>query len=129
MAFNLGWDADCNAATAATIVGVLKGRRWMNKQGWDIKDVYRNTTRDDMPADETLTSFENSLIEAARITIQRNGGEIPLPFREGQGEGSTRPLPPETVTQSAPESRHKAAATHAPFAGGQAESLPRHPAL
>jgi hypothetical protein len=49
--FNLGWDADCDGATAATVVGVLKGRRWMNDQGWNIKDVYRNTTRDDMPND------------------------------------------------------------------------------
>ena len=62
-AFNLGWDADCDAATAATIVGVMKGRRWMNDQGWNIKDIYRNTTRDDMPNDETLTGLENTLIE------------------------------------------------------------------
>jgi hypothetical protein len=75
-AFNLGWDADCDGATAATVVGVIKGRRWMNNQGWNIKDVYRNTTRDDMPNDETLTGLENSAIEAARITIKKNGGEL-----------------------------------------------------
>jgi hypothetical protein len=75
-AFNLGWDADCDGATAATVVGVLKGRRWMNDQHWNIKDVYRNTTRDDMPNDETLTGLENSAIEAARITIKKNGGEL-----------------------------------------------------
>jgi ADP-ribosylglycohydrolase len=72
--FNLGWDADCDAATAATIVGVMKGRRWMNSQGWNIKDIYRNTTRDDMPNDETLTGLENKLIECAKITIRKNGG-------------------------------------------------------
>jgi hypothetical protein len=88
-AFNLGWDADCDGATAATIVGVMKGRRWMNEQHWNIKDVYRNTTRDDMPNDETLTGLEDSVIDAARITIVKNGGQIPLPFREGQGEGSS----------------------------------------
>jgi hypothetical protein len=75
-AFNLGWDADCDAATAATIVGVMKGRRWMKNQGWDIKDIYRNTTRDDMPMDETLTGLENTVIEAARITIKQNGGDV-----------------------------------------------------
>jgi hypothetical protein len=89
LAFNFGWDCDNNAATAATIVGVMKGRRWMNDQGWDIVDVYRNTTRDEMPQDETLAGFENTLIEAARVTIELRRGEIPLPFREGQGEGSS----------------------------------------
>lgn len=74
-AFNLGWDADNNAATSATIIGVMRGRRWMNDQGWDIKDVYRNTTRDNMPNDETLTSLENLCISAARITIRKYGGK------------------------------------------------------
>ncbi|HEX3602084.1 MAG TPA: ADP-ribosylglycohydrolase family protein, partial [Lacipirellulaceae bacterium] len=74
-AFNFGWDADCDAATAATIIGVMKGRRWMDQQSWDIKDVYRNTTRDDMPNDETLTGLENLVVEAARLTIEKNGGE------------------------------------------------------
>src|SRR3954471_24468251 len=75
-AFNFGWDADCDAATAATVVGVMKGRRWMNKQGWNIKDIYRNTTRDNMPTDETLTGLENTLVDAARITVKRQGGEL-----------------------------------------------------
>ena len=88
-AFNFGWDADNNAATAATIIGIMKGRRWMNDQGWAIKDVYRNTTRDNMPNDETLTSLENKLIEAARITIKNNGGQlVPSPSGRGQGEGA-----------------------------------------
>lgn len=92
-AFNFGYDADCDAATAATIVGVMKGRRWMADQGWDIKDIYRNTMRDDMPTDETLTSLENLAVEAARLTIQKNGGQIPLPHREGPGEGSSPSSP------------------------------------
>jgi hypothetical protein len=76
MAFNFGWDADNNAATSATIIGVIRGRRWMDEKDWDIKDVYRNTTRDDMPNDETLTGLENTLIAAARITIEKNGGAL-----------------------------------------------------
>ena len=94
IAFNLGWDADCDAATAATIVGVMKGRRWMNDQGWDIKDVYRNTTRDDMPNDETLTGLENTLIEAARITIKKNGGELVTKRRPAASIASRPNLPP-----------------------------------
>jgi ADP-ribosylglycohydrolase len=74
IAFNLGWDCDNNAATAATIIGVIRGRRWMNDQGWDIADVYRNTTRDNMPNDETLTGLENTLIQCARLAIEKQGG-------------------------------------------------------
>ena len=77
LAFNFGWDCDNNAATAATIIGVIRGRRWMNDQGWDIADVYRNTTRDGMPMDETITGLENTLIECARIAIIEHGGQIP----------------------------------------------------
>jgi ADP-ribosylglycohydrolase len=77
LAFNMGWDCDNNAATAATIIGVMRGRRWMNQQGWDIADVYRNTTRDNMPNDETLTSLENTLIKCAQATIKQQGGIVP----------------------------------------------------
>jgi len=73
-AFNFGWDADNNAATAATIVGVTKGRRWMRQQGWEIKDIYRNTTRPSMPEDETITGFGERIIEVAGQVIIENGG-------------------------------------------------------
>src|SRR5262249_33642555 len=99
-AFNLGWDADCDGATAATIVGVMKGRRWMDAQGWNIKDVYRNTSRDDMPNDETLTGLENLCIEAAHITIKPQGGSpVPSPspgrVREGQPATTVYRIPVE----------------------------------
>jgi len=73
-AFNFGWDADNNAATAATIVGVIKGHRWMREQGWEIKDSYRNTTRPSMPEDETITSFGDRIVEVAGRVIIENGG-------------------------------------------------------
>ena len=74
MAFNFGWDADCNAATAGTIVGVLKGYRWMLAQGWPIVDRYRNTTRENMPDDETITSFADRLTDLAERVIVEQGG-------------------------------------------------------
>jgi hypothetical protein len=74
-AFNFGWDADNNAATAATIVGVIKGYRWMQKQGWNIRDRYRNTTREGMPNDETISSFANRLIALADRLITERGGK------------------------------------------------------
>ncbi len=75
-AFNLGWDCDNNAATSAAIVGVIHGRRSMNEQGWQIADIYRNTTRDNLPENETLTGLENTLIKCARIVIEEQGGEL-----------------------------------------------------
>jgi len=74
-AFNFGWDADNNAATAGAIVGVLKGRRWMRDQDWQIKDLYRNTTRPKMPTNETITGFGNRLVDLAGRVIAENGGE------------------------------------------------------
>jgi len=74
LAFNFGWDADCNAATAGTIVGVMKGYRWMLAQGWPIVDRYKNTTRENMPNDETITSFADRLIDLADRVILEQGG-------------------------------------------------------
>jgi hypothetical protein len=76
LGFNFGWDADCNAATAASIVGVIKGRRWMEAQGWTVRDVYKNITRPGMPEDETITSYGDRLVSLAKDVIRRNGGAI-----------------------------------------------------
>jgi hypothetical protein len=97
-AFNFGWDADNNAATACTIIGVLKGYRWMMAQKWDIKDIYRNTSRDNMPAVETITGFADRILALAGLAITENGGrklkrngeicyQIPL-----QAPGNVEPL-------------------------------------
>ena len=74
-AFNFGWDADNTAATAGTIVGTMKGYRWMLSQGWQIVDRYKNTKRENMPDDETITSFADRVIDLAEIVIVKNGGE------------------------------------------------------
>jgi len=73
-AFNFGWDADNTAASSGTIIGVAKGYRWMLAQGWPIVDRYRNTTRQNMPNDETITSFADRLIELAERVIIEQGG-------------------------------------------------------
>ena len=46
----------------------------MLRQGWDIKDRYRTTTRPSMPEDETITSFGDRIIEVAGRVIAENGG-------------------------------------------------------
>ncbi len=73
--FNFGWDADNNAATAATIIGVIQGERWMQMQGWNIVDRYQNTTRPGLPSDETITSFGDRLIGLADLAIVKQGGQ------------------------------------------------------
>ena len=74
-AFNFGWDADNVAASAATIIGVIKGWDWIMSQGWEIKDVYKNTTRDHMPMDETITSFADRIMHLAKLNVLANGGD------------------------------------------------------
>ncbi|MCP4263618.1 MAG: ADP-ribosylglycohydrolase family protein [Planctomycetes bacterium] len=74
-AFNFGWDADNNAATSGTIIGVIKGYRWMMQQNWQIVDRYHNTTRDNMPMDETITSFADRIIDLSERIIIENGGQ------------------------------------------------------
>jgi len=74
LAFNMGWDADCNAATVGTIVGVLQGYRSLMSNEWRIVDRYQNTTRDHMPTDETITSFADRLVELFEVVNEQNGG-------------------------------------------------------
>lgn len=75
LAFNFGWDADCNAATAASVVGVIKGRRWMDRQGWTIEERYKNVARPGLPTDETITRYGERLVAVARKVILANGGQ------------------------------------------------------
>src|SRR5690606_19758832 len=74
LAFNMGWDADCNAATVGTIVGVLDGYRKLLSNEWRIVDRYQNTTRDHMPTDETITSFAYRMDELVEVVNEQTGG-------------------------------------------------------
>lgn len=79
-AFNFGWDADCNAATVGTILGVIRGYRSMMSHNnpyepeWLIVDRYRNVTRDNMPMDETITGFADRVVELFEMINHDNGG-------------------------------------------------------
>lgn len=73
-AFNFGWDADNNAATSGTILGVMKGYKALMSQGWDVKDKYRNTSRDNMPEGETISTYSDRLIALAAKNITEHGG-------------------------------------------------------
>jgi len=82
IAFNMGWDADNTAAAAGTIIGVTYGYRKMLSEGWMIVDRYKNTTREKMPMDETITSFADRLIELFEMVNRENGGQKTLIDKE-----------------------------------------------
>lgn len=94
-AFNFGWDADNNAATCGTIVGVIQGYTWMLGRGWIVDDIYKNVTRNGMPMDETITHFGDRLIVLARKVVEEAGGKVTgslwqIPF---QNPANVEPLP------------------------------------
>jgi hypothetical protein len=73
-AFNFGWDCDNNAAMSGAILGVIKGHQWLMSQGWNIQDRFRNTSRDNMPKDETLTDFGDRMVALTDQVIMEQGG-------------------------------------------------------
>ena len=78
--YNFGWDPDCTAAAVGTIIGVIDGyRKMMNHNDrfdpdWLIVDRYKNTTRNNMPMDETITSFCDRMVELFEMVNEANGG-------------------------------------------------------
>lgn len=76
LAFAMGWDADNNAASCGAILGTIRGRRWLDAQGWTIADRYRNTTRPGLPEDETITRFGRRILAVALLQIREQGGEV-----------------------------------------------------
>jgi ADP-ribosylglycohydrolase len=119
LAFNFGWDSDCNAATCGAIVGVILGKKWIDAQGWEIKDVYRNTCRLDMPKDETITGFGDKLIAAARKNILANGE--PLPPTLDRLEELRRDVLPRVEKDLAGSGKDRARAAYLALCLGEAE--------
>ena len=72
-AFNFGWDADNNAAASGAILGVIKGNTFLQSQGWNIKDQYRDASRDDVPQNETITGYGDRLMPVAEANIGSPG--------------------------------------------------------
>ena len=75
-AFNFGWDADNIAAMTGTIVGVIKGEKWIREQGWVIKDLYVNDRRPGLPSRMTIGEFAEKHLDLAKKNILSNGGEL-----------------------------------------------------
>ncbi len=73
--FNFGWDADNITAMTGTIIGVIKGEKWIREQGWIIKDSYINDRRAGLPAQMTIGEFAEMHVDLAKINIIANDGE------------------------------------------------------
>jgi ADP-ribosylglycohydrolase len=74
-AFALGYDADCNAATAGAVLGVRLGvKRIMQTKGFVLKDVYVNRVRDAMPKEVKISAQAEQLLRVAERVILANGG-------------------------------------------------------
>jgi hypothetical protein len=72
--FNFGWDADNVTAMIGTIIGVIKGEKWIREQGWIIKDSYINDRRPGLPAQMTIGEFSEMHLDLAKINIISNDG-------------------------------------------------------
>ena len=75
-AMALGHDADCNAATAGTVVGVRTGfKRIAALSQFKMPDHYVNKTRPQLPAECKVSEQAETLLRVAERVIMANGGE------------------------------------------------------
>ena len=89
LAFALGYDADCNAATCGAILGVMHGARSLEAhRGWVLPTIYENRTRDGLPKTQTMDEVVAVTARLAEKVILANGGK-----REGDRDAMVYRLP------------------------------------
>lgn len=89
LSFALGYDADCNAATCGTILGVLHGAKAMEAhRDWKLPVVFENVTRDGLPAEQTMEDIVAMTARLAERVIAAEGGR-----RDGEGETAVYRIP------------------------------------
>ena len=75
-AMALGYDADCNAATAGTVVGVRLGFKHIAAlPQFKMPDRYVNKTRPQLPSECKVSEQAETLLRVAERVILANGGE------------------------------------------------------
>ncbi|MEI7728380.1 MAG: ADP-ribosylglycohydrolase family protein [Verrucomicrobiota bacterium] len=75
-AMAMGHDADCNAATAGTVVGVRLGLKHIAAlPQFKMPDRYVNKTRPQLPAECKVSEQADTLLRIAERIILANGGE------------------------------------------------------
>jgi hypothetical protein len=75
-AMALGYDADCNAATACAVVGTRVGFSTIEKlPGFKMPDRYVNKTRPQLPAECKISEQAELMMRLCEKVILSNGGE------------------------------------------------------
>ncbi len=75
-AMALGYDADCNAATAGTVVGARMGFKHIAAlPQFKMPDHYVNKTRPQLPAESKVSEQAETVLRVAERVILANGGE------------------------------------------------------
>jgi hypothetical protein len=101
LAMALGYDADCNAATAGTVVGVRRGFRHIAAlPQFKMPDRYVNKTRPQLPAESSVSQQAETLLRVAeRVILDQGGQRITIAGQPGyrirlQPPRLLEPLPP-----------------------------------
>jgi hypothetical protein len=101
LAMALGYDADCNAATAGTVAGARLGFQHIAAlPQFKMPDRYVNKTRPQLPAESKVSEQAETLLRVAERVILANGGErITMDGKPGyrirlQPPRLIEPLPP-----------------------------------
>lgn len=103
-AMALGYDADCNAATAGTVTGARLGFRHIAAlPQFQMPDRYVNKTRPQLPDESRISEQAETLLRVAERVILANGGaQITV---DGQ-PGYRIKLQSPTVLEPLPEKPH-----------------------
>jgi len=76
-AMALGHDADCNAATAGCVVGVIHGlSKIRDLPQYQVVDRYVNRTRPQLPAEMSITDQVEVLCRLALRCVRESGGQV-----------------------------------------------------
>jgi hypothetical protein len=89
LAFALGYDADCNAATCGAVLGVMHGAKALEAHpGWVLPAHYDNGTRDGLPKTQTMADLVALTARLAEKAILAHGGRC-----EGEGDDAVYLIP------------------------------------
>ena len=74
-AMAMGYDADCNAATAGAVIGARIGfKRIQAMPQFRMSDTFKNTTRPELPTETTVSEQAEMLMRVCEHVILQNGG-------------------------------------------------------